>query len=377
MAALRTTGEKPLSFTLEGDERYVIGSEIGNYLRMPRGSLYKKYPALWRRMATMEERKKIAAGFGHGNLATNITLLKLTEVDEILRGEDEKYRAPASEQSPPTQVQQVPAKQAKRLPAWAPPLAALPVGSHHLDPVPCATPICQSKVGQKKIGTANLMDVLDEMDSATIRDNASQPEVLVPIRLDLDIEGHKLRDTFMWNKNEKILQPEQFALIMCDDLDLPTHIFIPAIAGAIRQHCDQFSPDEIACDHEDRRVIIKLNIHIGNMSLTDQFEWDMSNPENSPGDFARQLCADLSLGGEFATAIEYSIRGQLSWHAKTYAYNEAQLPPVEVAVRLQSDADMWSPKLETLSDADLEKKLRDQDRNTRRMRRLAQANPTW
>ena len=57
---------------------------------------------------------------------------------------------------------------------------------------------------------------------------------------------------------EKILQPEQFALIMCDDLDLPTHIFIPAIAGAIRQHCDQFSPDEIACDHEDRRVIIKV-----------------------------------------------------------------------------------------------------------------------
>ena len=44
---------------------------------------------------------------------------------------------------------------------------------------------------------------LDEMDSATIRDNASQPEVLVPIRLDLDIEGHKLRDTFMWNKNGK------------------------------------------------------------------------------------------------------------------------------------------------------------------------------
>ena len=109
------------------------------------------------------------------------------------------------------------------------------------------------------------------------------------------------------------------------------------------------------------------------MSLTDQFEWDMSNPENSPGDFARQLCADLSLGGEFATAIEYSIRGQLSWHAKTYAYNEAQLPPVEVAVRLQSDADMWSPKLETLSDADLEKKLRDQDRNTRYFDVLASA----
>lgn len=34
---------------------------------------------------------------------------------------------------------------------------------------------------------------------------ATQPEILVPIRLDIDIEGQKLRDTFTWNKNGKIL----------------------------------------------------------------------------------------------------------------------------------------------------------------------------
>lgn len=33
---------------------------------------------------------------------------------------------------------------------------------------------------------------------------ASQPEVLVPIRLDIDIEGQKLRDTFTWNKNGEL-----------------------------------------------------------------------------------------------------------------------------------------------------------------------------
>ena len=27
------------------------------------------------------------------------------------------------------------------------------------------------------------------------------PEVLVPIRLDIDMDGQKLRDTFTWNKN--------------------------------------------------------------------------------------------------------------------------------------------------------------------------------
>ena len=30
---------------------------------------------------------------------------------------------------------------------------------------------------------------------------AVEPEVLVPIRLDIDIDGQKLRDTFTWNKN--------------------------------------------------------------------------------------------------------------------------------------------------------------------------------
>ena len=34
-----------------------------------------------------------------------------------------------------------------------------------------------------------------------IHENASQPEVLVPIRLDMVIDGLKLRDAFTWNMN--------------------------------------------------------------------------------------------------------------------------------------------------------------------------------
>jgi SWI/SNF-related matrix-associated actin-dependent regulator of chromatin subfamily B protein 1 len=116
------------------------------------------------------------------------------------------------------------------------------------------------------------------------------------------------------------MSPEQFAQVLCDDLELPASSFVPAIAQSIKQQLDQFSSEMIPQDEEDRRVIIKLNIQVGNISLVDQFEWDMSNPLNKPEDFARQLCADLGLGGEFVTTITYSIRGQLSWHAKTYAF---------------------------------------------------------
>lgn len=60
----------------------------------------------------------------------------------------------------------------------------------------------------------------------------------------------------------------------------------------------------------------------------DQFEWDISDPQNNPEQFALGLCSDLGLGGEFVTAVAYSIRGQLSWHQKTYAFSEAPLPKV-------------------------------------------------
>lgn len=41
----------------------------------------------------------------------------------------------------------------------------------------------------------------DDHDPAVIHENATQSEVLVPIRLDMEIEGQKLRDAFTWNMN--------------------------------------------------------------------------------------------------------------------------------------------------------------------------------
>lgn len=70
----------------------------------------------------------------------------------------------------------------------------------------------------------------DDTDPAGIHDNANQQEQLVPIRLDMEYEGQKLRDCFTWNKNESLITPEQFAEILCDDLDLNPINFIPAIS---------------------------------------------------------------------------------------------------------------------------------------------------
>ena len=41
----------------------------------------------------------------------------------------------------------------------------------------------------------------DDKNPSILYEAAMMPEVLVPVRLDIDIDGQKLRDTFVWNKN--------------------------------------------------------------------------------------------------------------------------------------------------------------------------------
>ncbi|XP_052799827.1 SWI/SNF-related matrix-associated actin-dependent regulator of chromatin subfamily B member 1-like isoform X2 [Mya arenaria] len=371
---LKTFGDKPKSFALEENgETYYIGSEVGNYLRMFRGSLYKRFPSMWRRLITADERKKLAQiGFGQHSLATNITLLRSSQVDEIIEHGGEKFKD-AGVSSEVSVIKRGDSKQKRS--TWVP---TVPSSSHHLDAVPCSTPINRNRIGKPKVRTFPLC--YDDSDPSQIHENSTQPENLVPIRLDMEYEGQKLRDCFTWNKNEMMITPEMFAEVLCDDLDLNPVNFVPAIAQVIRSQLEQYSADQAEQLEEptnDQRVTLKLNIHVGNISLMDQFEWDISEPDNSPEEFSTRLCAELGLGGEFVTAIAYSIRGQISWHQKTYAFSETPLPIVEVAIRNQSEADNWCPFLEILTDQEMEKKIRDQDRNTRRMRRLANTAPTW
>lgn len=367
---MRTFGEKPKLFQLEKDgEQYYIGSEVGNYLRMFRGSLYKKYPSLWRRMVSLEERKRISAldVIPH-TVATNVTLLKASEVSDILAGRDEKYRAVAvtNEQTPRSEREP---KSSKRV-NWNH-HSNHPTAIHHLDAVPCSTSVVKSSSRWNPKRVKTFPTVYDDLDPATLHLISNVDETLVPIRLDMELEGHRLRDTFVWNKYEIAVTPEQFAEILCDDLELPPQAFVPAIAQSMKQQIEAFQTENILHQQTDQRVLIKLNIHVGNISLVDQFEWDLNENQCTPEQFSLKLCAELGLGGEFVTAVAYSIRGQISWHMKLAPVSDTFLSTLEFPFRTQSDSEQFSPFLETLTDAEMEKKIRDQDRNIRRMRRSA------
>ena len=176
--AVKTYGDKPLVFRLEKDgEEYMIGSEVGNYFQLFRGALYKRYPGMYRRTLTNEERKKLAEmGHSHHVTASSISLLRASEVEDILAGNEEKYRgsfvsgfAANKHQSSGASAAlaaalaaggsaaggaaaglSTPARAAKTG-AKGTPFVPVIANSSHLDAVPQPTPINRNRVVHKKV----------------------------------------------------------------------------------------------------------------------------------------------------------------------------------------------------------------------------------
>ncbi|KAL0076623.1 hypothetical protein F4703DRAFT_1919980 [Phycomyces blakesleeanus] len=153
---------------------------------------------------------------------------------------------------------------------------------------------------------------------------ADQQDILVPIRLDIEHDGYVLRDTFTWNMNETLITPCDFAQVMCEDMQLPVDLFKKDISRSISKQVNDYQLngglyepltkvteilDSKQAVKNDRsfsfdtdiewRVLIKLEIVVGNLELIDQFEWDLGCHYNSPEMFAEKLTTELSLGGEF------------------------------------------------------------------------------
>lgn len=67
---------------------------------------------------------------------------------------------------------------------------------------------------------------------------------------------------------EKLMSPEMFAEILCDDLDLSPLAFVPAIASAIRQQIESCPTDTVLEETQtDQRVIIKVLVDVSCLCL--------------------------------------------------------------------------------------------------------------
>ena len=230
---------------------------------------------------------------------------------------------------------------------------------------------------------------------------AEQLDELVPIRLDIEFDKFRIRDTFTWNLHDRVVHPELFARHMVEDfgLSLPQcEPLVNHITQAMQEQILDFHPhvhiDEAPLDphlpytaykNDDMRVVINLNITIGQHTLVDKFEWEINNPQNSPEDFAQQMTRDLSLSGEFTTAIAHSIREQSQLFTKSLYVtghpfdgrpvedHELQgsfcSSPMPSSFRPFQAAKDYTPYLYELNEADLEKNELSLSREERRQKR--------
>lgn len=230
---------------------------------------------------------------------------------------------------------------------------------------------------------------------------AEEYEELVPLRIDVEWDKMKLRDTFTWNIHDRTVPVELFAAQLVEDMGIKppgSQAIFDQIVSQMREQLADYYPfiysEDDALDPElpysaykndEMRMLVKLNITIGQHTLVDQFEWDLNNPLNSPEDFALTMARDLSLSGEFTTAIAHSIREQTqlftrSLHGIGHPFDgrpvedpdlvNAFLPsPLPTVFRPHQQAKEYAPFLWEMTEADLERNETIFSREQRRQKR--------
>ncbi|KAK4227941.1 hypothetical protein QBC38DRAFT_363004 [Podospora fimiseda] len=234
-----------------------------------------------------------------------------------------------------------------------------------------------------------------------IKKQAEVREELVPIRIDVDWEKIKLRDTFTCNLHDRLIKPELIAAQLVEDMGLKPPLAQPVyeqVAQQINEQLNEYEPliysEQEALDPElpymaykndEMRILVKLNITIGAHTLIDQFEWEINNPANSPEEFAASMARDLSLSGEFTTAIAHCIREQAQLFIRSL-YTVGHIPdgrpiedpdlvaaflpsPLTSVFRPQQQAKDYAPYLYENTETELERTETMMSREQRRQKR--------
>ncbi|KAG8912677.1 Chromatin structure remodeling complex protein sfh1 [Tulasnella sp. 417] len=229
---------------------------------------------------------------------------------------------------------------------------------------------------------------------------AERSELLVPIRVEVDTETHRIRDCFTWNLNEDLITPQAFATTFCNDLDLPLS-HVDNIVTMIRAQLDEHSGvvtmdvgpgDDENAEEPDCRVILRLDVQLDNYHLVDHIEWDLcsspATPETTPEAFAKQLCRDLGLRGESVAIIAHALHEEIIKHKKDaiewgilgggggavpedggYRRNQRGPRRLRGVWRDWMEFKDYGPRMEILTPEELEKKEMERERASRRMRR--------
>ena len=91
----------------------------------------------------------------------------------------------------------------------------------------------------------------------------------ISIKLDIELEGKQLKESFIWNRNEPLVSIEEFAKFLAEENNLPNN-FENEIINEMRKRINSYKPYKPVIPIEVLRPI-KLNVRIRNIVYNDQF----------------------------------------------------------------------------------------------------------
>lgn len=123
-------------------------------------------------------------------------------------------------------------------------------------------------------------------------------------------------------------------------------------------------------------VPIDICLKVDNFLLQDRVMWDLANDEEAqiqPEQFAEKMASELGLGREHAFLISHHIREQLYRHHVEFTMNDSLvLESTQDLLRNCMTSFHWEPCMYKLKDDMLDAVLKNQERESRRMRRASQ-----
>ncbi|QPG76755.1 hypothetical protein FOA43_004149 [Brettanomyces nanus] len=228
--------------------------------------------------------------------------------------------------------------------------------------------------------------------------NLSVAEQNVPLRIKVDTNGVSVRDLLIWNINEKLITPELFASVMCEDLDLPKSVensLVSQIEDQLKGYRELMAtPIPLLQQEKEFHVILDLSINLGEQFYSDRIEWNLLDSLVTPEMFAENVVEDMGLSREFVNAIAFSIYDELMKIRRDLIENPQQIPQYADSLpfynhvyqppdtdnfamfrlqglryELKKQGEEFSPRLENLTEWEIERRETEKERNMRRRKR--------
>lgn len=228
--------------------------------------------------------------------------------------------------------------------------------------------------------------------------NMALPEENVPITIKVDSNGITLRDMLIWNINETLVTPELFASVMCEELDLPKAVkesIEGQIEDQIKSHKEVLSiPLSGLQNEKEFHVLLDLSVNLGEQFYSDRIEWNLLDNTVTPEMFAATVVQDMGLSREFINAIAFSIYEEVMKIRRELVENPAQIPQYADSLpfynhvyqppdtdnfammelqglrhELKKHGEEFCPKIENLTEWEIERRETEKERNLRRRKR--------